>query len=180
MNNEAYFNVEGYYRYDDVLCKNVSIQIPIWLSWWGLAQHAGQLRRVKIKEVPVCADGSRSSQFDWCLEEHAEGPEQRAVGKAIALMWDFSVKHQRAFRPLRSLVCEAVTAIPTTGGAVAALLTVRVGVVVAAILDVSGTVNHDDTRWHVSTFYSFGQKNKLSVLILIWNSTVGIIFDGIL
>lgn len=60
-------------------------------------------------------------------------------------MWDFCVKDQRAFSPLRSLVCEAVTAIPPTGGAVTALLTVRVGVVVAAILDVSWTVNHDGT-----------------------------------
>lgn len=78
------------------------------------------------------------------MEEDAEGPEQRAVGKATALMWDFSVKDQRAFGPLSALVCEAVAAIPSTGGAVAALLAVRVGVVVAAILDVPWTVNHDD------------------------------------
>lgn len=87
------------------------------------------------------------------MEEDAEGPEQRAVGKAIALMWDFSVEDQRAFSPLRSLVCEAVTAVPPTGGAVAALLTVRVGVVVAAVLDVSGAVNHDGAcQIRASTF----------------------------
>lgn len=79
------------------------------------------------------------------MEEDAEGPEQRAVGKAAALVREFSVKDQRAFGPLRRLVGEAVAAVPATGGAVAALLTVRVAVVVAAILDVSRTVKHDET-----------------------------------
>lgn len=49
------------------------------------------------------------------------------------------MKDQRAFGPLRRLVCEAVAAVPAAGGAVAALLAVGVAVVVAAILDMSWT-----------------------------------------
>lgn len=79
------------------------------------------------------------------MEEDAEGPVERAVGGAAALRSHFSVKHQRAFSPLRPLAGEAVAAIPSTGGAVAALLTVRVSIVVAAVLDVSRTVNNDET-----------------------------------
>ena len=60
-------------------------------------------------------------------------------------MWDVSVKDQRAFGPLGSLVGEAVAAIPSTGGAVAALLTVGVGIVVTAILDVSRAVKRGHT-----------------------------------
>lgn len=80
------------------------------------------------------------------MEEDAERPEQRAVEDGTTLMRDFGVKDQGAFSPLRSLVCEAVTAIPATGGAVTALLTVRVGIVVAAILYVSWAVNRDDVH----------------------------------
>lgn len=61
-------------------------------------------------------------------------------------MGDFGVKDQGAFSPLWRLFCEAVAAIPTTGGAVTALLTMRVGIVVAAVLDVSWAVNHDDVK----------------------------------
>lgn len=61
-------------------------------------------------------------------------------------MGDFGVKDQGAFSPLWRLFCKAVAAIPTTGGAVTALLTVIIGIVVAAVLDVSWAVNHDDVR----------------------------------
>lgn len=61
-------------------------------------------------------------------------------------MWDFGVKDQGAFSPQGALVCEAVAAVPSTGGAVASLLTVVVGVVVAAVLDVARTESHDGTR----------------------------------
>lgn len=61
-------------------------------------------------------------------------------------MGDFGVKDQGAFSPLWCLFCKAVAAIPSTGGAVTALLTVIVGIVVAAVLDVSWAVNHDDVR----------------------------------
>lgn len=87
------------------------------------------------------------------MEEDAERPEQRAVEDGTPLMWDFGVKDQGAFSPLRPLVCEAVTAIPATGGAVTALLTVRVGIVVAAILDVSWAVKQDDV-YKIRSFVS--------------------------
>lgn len=56
------------------------------------------------------------------------------------------MKDQRALGPARPFVCEAVAAVPATGGAVAALLAVRVGVVVAAVLDVSRAVNTPPPR----------------------------------
>lgn len=54
------------------------------------------------------------------------------------------MKDQGAFSPLRSLVGEAVAAIPSTGGAVTSLLTVGVGVVIATVLDVVWTENHEE------------------------------------
>lgn len=38
-----------------------------------------------------------------------------------------------------ALVCEAVTAVPSTGGAVTSMLTVGVGIVITAVLDVART-----------------------------------------
>lgn len=61
-------------------------------------------------------------------------------------MWDFGVKDQSAFSPQGALVGEAVAAIPSAGGAVASLLTVGVGVVIAAVLDVARTESHDGMR----------------------------------
>lgn len=40
-------------------------------------------------------------------------------------------------------MCEAVAAVPSTGGAVTSLLAVGVGVVVAAVLDVARTESHN-------------------------------------
>lgn len=40
-------------------------------------------------------------------------------------------------------MCEAVAAVPSTGGAVASLLAVGVGVVIATVLDVAWTESHD-------------------------------------
>lgn len=61
-------------------------------------------------------------------------------------MRDFGVKDQSAFSPQGALVGEAVAAIPSTGGAVASLLAVGVGVVVAAVLDVARTENCGGVR----------------------------------
>lgn len=58
-------------------------------------------------------------------------------------MWDAGVKDQGAFGPQGALVCEAVAAVPSTGGIVAALLAVGVGVVIAAVLDVARTESRD-------------------------------------
>ena len=49
------------------------------------------------------------------------------------------VEHKGAFSPLRALVSEAITPVPATGGAVTALLTVLVGIVVTTILDMAWT-----------------------------------------
>lgn len=55
------------------------------------------------------------------------------------LQRDPRVEHKGAFSPLRALVSKAITPVPATGGAVTALLTVLVGIVVAAILDMAWT-----------------------------------------
>lgn len=51
-------------------------------------------------------------------------------------MWDVGVQDYRAFSPFGALVCEAVAAVPSTGGAVTSVLAVGVGVVIATVLDV--------------------------------------------
>lgn len=61
-------------------------------------------------------------------------------------MRDFGVEDHGSFGPHRSLVREAVAAVPTTGGAVTSLLTVGVGVVVTAVLDVARTDGRDGIR----------------------------------
>lgn len=53
------------------------------------------------------------------------------------------MKDQGALGPQRALMFEAVAAIPSTGGAVTALLAVGVGVVIAAVLDMARTVNNN-------------------------------------
>lgn len=54
-------------------------------------------------------------------------------------MRDFGVEDHGSFGPHGGLVREAVAAVPTAGGVVTSLLTVGVGVVVAAVLDVART-----------------------------------------
>lgn len=54
-------------------------------------------------------------------------------------MWDPGVEHHGSFGPRRRLLREAVATVPAAGGAVATLLAVGVGVVVAAILDMAWT-----------------------------------------
>lgn len=53
------------------------------------------------------------------------------------MSWDSGVQHYRAFSPYRALMCEAVAAIPSTGGTVTSLFAVGVGVVIATVLDVA-------------------------------------------
>lgn len=57
------------------------------------------------------------------------------------------MKDQGAFSPLRALACEAVAAVPSTGGTVASLAAVGVGVVIATVLDVVWTESHDGEGW---------------------------------
>lgn len=78
------------------------------------------------------------------MEENTERPQQGAVGKGATLQWAFSVEDQGAFSPHGALVCEAVAAVPSTGGAVTSLLAVGVGVVITAVLDVARTESHDE------------------------------------
>lgn len=59
------------------------------------------------------------------------------------MLWEVGVNDQGALGPQGALVCEAVTAVPSTGGAVASLLAVGVGVVIAAVLDVARTESND-------------------------------------
>lgn len=61
-------------------------------------------------------------------------------------MRDFGVENHGSFGPHWSLVREAVAAVPTAGGVVTSLLTVGVGVVVAAVLDVAWTDGRDGIR----------------------------------
>lgn len=65
------------------------------------------------------------------------------------LRWGFDVKNHGAFGPRGALVCEAVAAVPSTGGAVASLLAVGVGVVITAVLDVTRT---DRWKQHMQQF----------------------------
>lgn len=98
---------------------------------------------VKIKQVPVSGEGGGASQYYWRLEEDTGSPEQGDVGEGAMLMWDSGVEDQGAFGPAGALVFEAVAAVPSTGGAVASLLTVGVGVVIAAVLGVTRTESRD-------------------------------------
>lgn len=59
-------------------------------------------------------------------------------------MWDPGVQHHGSFGPHWCLLREAVAAVPATGGAVASLLAVGVGVVVAAILDMAWADRFDE------------------------------------
>ena len=102
---------------------------------------------VKIKQVPVSGEGGGASQYYWRLEEDTGSPEQGDVGEGAVLMWDSGVEDQGAFGPTGALVFEAVAAVPSTGGAVASLLTVGVGVVIAAVLGVTRTESRDREGW---------------------------------
>lgn len=95
-------------------------------------------------QLPGRGQGGGASQLEWRLQEDAERPEQRAVGKGAALVWDPGVEHHGSFGPRRRLLREAVAAVPAAGGAVATLLAVGVGVVVAAILDMAWTDRFND------------------------------------
>lgn len=120
----------------------VTPHLPVRVSRRRLSQQVGELLRVKVKQVPVSGEGGGASQFERRLQEDTERPEQGAVGEGAPVLWDVSVKDQGAFGPQGALVCEAVTAVPAAGGAVAALLAVGVGVVIAAVLDVARTESH--------------------------------------
>lgn len=53
------------------------------------------------------------------------------------MLWYVGMKDQGAFGPQGALVSEAVAAVPSAGGAVTSLLTVGVGVMIAAVLNVA-------------------------------------------
>lgn len=78
-------------------------------------------------------------------------------------MWDPGVEHHGSFGPRRSLLREAVAAIPAAGGAVASLLAVGVGVVVAAVLDVARTDGVNDKK-NQPTYLCKSTRVKLFVM----------------
>lgn len=98
---------------------------------------------VEVEQVPVGGERRRPPQLERRLEEDAERPEQGAVGEGPPVCWEAGVKDQSASGPHGAPVGEAVAAVPPAGGAVAALLAVGVGVVIAAVLDVPRTESRD-------------------------------------
>lgn len=145
----------------------LTLHLPIGVTCWCLSQRVGKLLMVQIKQVLFSGEGGGASQYDWRLEENTGRPEQGAVGEGAALMWDSGVKDQGAFGPHGALVFEAVAAVPSTGGAVASLLTVGVAVVIAAVLDVSRTESHDGEGWRD------GRKKTGNYKIISTNGVLG-------
>lgn len=109
-----------------------------------MSEQLRQLLRAEVKQVPAGGEGHGAPQFERGLEEDAERPEQGADKYGDVLLWDFGVKEQRAFSPDGGLVFEAVAAVPSTGGVVAALVAAAAGVISPTVFGVAWTENRHD------------------------------------
>lgn len=102
-----------------------------------MSQQVFELLGMKGEEVLAGVKGHRAAQFEGRLQEGAEGPEKGTVGKCAVLQGDVGVQEQGTLSPQRDVVPVTVTPVPATGGAFTALVTVRVGIVVSAVVDVA-------------------------------------------
>lgn len=111
-----------------------------------MSQQVREFLGVEVKQVHVSAQGDVVPQFEWRLQEDAEGPEQGPDGDAAVELGDVGVEEQGAFGPLGPLLFDAVAAVPPAGGIVAPLVAAVAGVISPAVLGVTRAGGGEDKK----------------------------------